>query len=94
MITDVTDLETDLASFFWDHLKKDLRIIGKCLPRGENEVLMMLHRVVQHVAGMQPTTGRCTMGVPCRTMDVMYSLVMLILMVMLLFHILYVCECH
>ena len=58
MITDVTDLEADLASFFWDHLKKDLRIIGKCLPRGENEVLMMLHRVVQHVAGMQPTTGR------------------------------------
>ena len=58
MITDVTNL----ASFFWGHLKKDLRIIGKCLPRGENEVLMMLHRVVQHMAGMQPTTGRCTMG--------------------------------
>ena len=56
---------TDLASFFWDHLKKDLRIIGKCLPRGENEVIIVLHRIVQHVAGMQPTIGRFTMGLMC-----------------------------
>ena len=48
----------DLAAFFWDHLKMDLRIIGKCLSHGENEVLMVLHRITHHLAGMQPTIGR------------------------------------
>ena len=48
----------DLIPFFWDHLKIDLRIIGKCLSHGENEVLMVLHRITHHLAGMQPTIGR------------------------------------
>ena len=50
----------DPAQFFWDHLKTDLRIIGKCLSKGENEVLMMLHRIIHQLAGRQPTIGRCT----------------------------------
>lgn len=55
MITDVPDL----AQFFWGHLKKDLRIIAKCLSHGENEVHIVLHRVIHHLAGMEPTIGRC-----------------------------------
>lgn len=55
MITNVTDL----AHFFWGHLKKDLRIIGKRLSHGENEVLIVLHRVTHHLAGMEPAIGRC-----------------------------------
>ena len=56
MITNVPDL----AHFFWDHLRKDLRIIGKRLSHGENEVLMVLHRIIHHLAGMPPRIGRCT----------------------------------
>ena len=56
MNTDVTDL----VPFFWDHLRMDLTIIGKSLSHGENETLMVLHRIIHHVAGMQPTIGKCT----------------------------------
>ena len=49
----------DLARFFWDHLRKDLRIIGKRLAHGENEVLMVLHGIIHHLAGMPPTIGWC-----------------------------------
>ena len=49
----------DLPHFFWDHLKTDLRIIGRCLSKGENEVVMVLHRIIHQLAGRQPTIGRC-----------------------------------
>ena len=49
----------DLAHFFWDHLRKDLGIIGKSLSHGENEVLMFLHRVIHHLAGIPSTIGKC-----------------------------------
>ena len=58
MKTAVITQVADLAHFFWDHLKMDLRIIGKCLSCGENEVLIVLHRIIHHLAGMQPTIGR------------------------------------
>ena len=48
----------DLAHFFWDHLKTDLRLIGKCLSKGENEVLMVLHRIIHQLTGLQPTIGK------------------------------------
>ncbi len=47
-----------LACFFYDHLKKDLKIIGKCLSQGENEVVMVLHRIIHQLTGLQPTIGK------------------------------------
>ena len=49
----------DLAHFFWEHLRVDLRIIGKCLSHGENEVLMVLHGITHYLAEMQPVVGKC-----------------------------------
>ena len=59
MVADHRSQVTDLACFFWDHLRKDLRIIGKSLSCSENEVLMVLHKIIHHLAGMQPTIGKC-----------------------------------
>ena len=59
MTTDHGSQVTDLACFFWDHLRKDLRIIGKSLSCSENEVLMVLHKIIHHLAVMQPTIGKC-----------------------------------
>ena len=50
--------DPDLACFFWDHLKKDLKAIGKCLSQGENEVVMVLHRIIHQLTGLQPTIGK------------------------------------
>ena len=53
----------DLGSFFWDHLRVDLAIIGRALSRGEDEVAMLLHQVVNTISQLD-VKGDC-----CNTFD-------------------------
>jgi hypothetical protein len=48
------DIE-DLSTFFLDHVKKDLFVIGKTLSRGEDEVAMLLHEVLHTISQMDAT---------------------------------------
>ena len=48
----------DLGQFFWGHLRVDLAIIGRTLSRGEDEVAMLLHQVVNTILQLD-VTGDC-----------------------------------
>ena len=50
----------DLSQFFWDHLKVDLAIIGRTLSRGEDEVAMLLHQVVNTISQLDVTGDCCS----------------------------------
>ena len=45
----------NLSTFFLEHVKKDLFVIGKTLSRGEDEVAMLLHEVLHTISQMDAT---------------------------------------
>ena len=50
----------DLGQFFWNHLRADLAIIGRTLSKGEDEVAMLLHQIVNTISQLDVTGDCCS----------------------------------
>ena len=60
--------EGDVATFFWEHLLMDMRVLGKALSAAEDEVAMYLHQIIARISTRQDVTGMCVCS--CASMQV------------------------
>ena len=51
-----------MATFFWEHLLMDMRVLGRALSAAEDEVALYLHQIIARISTRQDVTGMCVSG--------------------------------
>ena len=49
----------DMATFFWEHLMLDMKVLGRALSSAEDEVALYLHQVLARITARPDVTGVC-----------------------------------
>ena len=52
----------DVATFFWEHLRMDMRVLGRAMSSAEDEVALYLHQIIASISSRQDVTSMCVFG--------------------------------